>query len=142
QLIMNEMQVKIRKNKLPSISNTYDSDVATSYDYIHKMEKLINETPMNIERLNKVSTEAIDYIYKLYNNVNKVVGMAVMVENAIVFGNKYRSTYGDIDSALTHAELCYRNGEYTQALTIAIETIEKIHPGSYESLIRENAENE
>lgn len=142
QLIMNEMQVKIRKNKLPSISSTYENDVQTSFDYIHQMDELINETPMNIEKLNEVSTEAIDFIYKLYNNVNKVVGMAVMVENAIVFGNKYRSSYADIDSELTHAELCYRNGEYTQALTIAIETIEKIHPGSYESLIKESNDNE
>ena len=62
-----------------------------------------------------------------------------MVENTIVFGNKYRSSYPDIDSELTRAELCFRNGEYTQALKIAIATIEKIHPGSYEKLIKENS---
>ena len=82
---------------------------------------------------------AIDFIYKLWNNVNNVVGTALMVENTIVFGNKYRSTYADIDSELTRAELCFRNGEYTQALKIAIATIEKIHPGSYEKLIKENS---
>ena len=89
--------------------------------------------------LNTTLNDAIDFIYKLWNNVNNVVGTAIMVENTIVFGNKYRSTYSDIDSELTRAELCFRNGEYTQALKIAIATIEKIHPGSYEKLIKENA---
>ncbi len=51
-----------------------------------------------------------------------------MVENTIVFGNRYRSTYADIDSELTRAELCFRNGQYTKALKIGIQCIEKIHP--------------
>ncbi|SKA00849.1 septation ring formation regulator EzrA [Anaerorhabdus furcosa] len=141
QLIMNEMQVKIRKNRLPAISDTYNSDLDKAFDYIRSIETLIDDTPLNVQLLNATLKDAIDYIYKLYNNVNNVVGMAVMVENTIVFGNKYRSTYADIDSELTRAELCFRNGEYTQALTIAIATIEKIHPGTYETLIKENAKS-
>lgn len=139
QLIMNEMQVKIRTNRLPSISTSYEDDLNKAYEYIGSVKKLIDETPLNVQLLNTTLNDAIDFIYKLWNNVNNVVGTAIMVENTIVFGNKYRSTYSDIDSELTRAELCFRNGEYTQALKIAIATIEKIHPGSYEKLIKENA---
>ena len=141
QLIMNEMQVKIKKNKLPSISGKYHDDLEKAYAYVGDVEKLLDTTPLEIGRLNSTLSEAIDYIYKLYNNVNNIVGMAIMVENTIVFGNKYRSTYPDIDSELTRAELCFRNGEYTQALTIAISTIEKIFPDTYEKLIKENAKS-
>ena len=141
QLIMNEMQVKIRKNKLPSISGKYEDDLVKAYNYIHSVEVLLKEKLLDITFLNSTLQEAIDYIYKLYNNVNNIVGMAIMVENTIVFGNKYRSTYPDIDSELTRAELCYRNGEYTQALTIAIGTIEKIFPNTYEELIKDNAKS-
>ena len=95
--------------------------------------------PLNVQLLNSTLKEAIDFIYRLYNNVNNVVATVMMVENTIVFGNRYRSTYADIDSELTRSELCFRNGDYTQALSIAIATIEKIHPGNYESMIRENS---
>jgi len=139
QLIMNEMQVKIRKNKLPNISGRYHDDLEKAYGYVNSVEELLKTTPLEIQLLNSTLSEAIDYIYKLYNNVNNIVGMAIMVENTIVFGNKYRSTYPDIDSELTRAELCFRNGEYTQALTIAISTIEKIFPDTYEKLIKENS---
>ncbi len=141
QLIMNEIQVKIVKNKLPSISDAYGVDLQKAYDYLKNISRLVEEIPMDVTLLNSTVDESIDFIYKLYNNVNNVVGMVMMVENTIVFGNKYRSTYADIDSELTRAELCFRNGEYTQALTIAIATIEKIHPGCYESLIKENAKS-
>ncbi len=139
QVIMNQLQVSIRKYKLPSISTQYEEDMNRANEYIHRLENLLAETPLNVQLLNSTLKEAIDFIYKLYNNVNNVVGAVMMVENTIVFGNRYRSTYSDIDSELTRSELCFRNGEYTQALTIAIATIEKIHPGNYEKMVKENA---
>ncbi len=141
QVIMNQMQVKIRKYKLPSISEQYEEDMMKANGYIHSLEGLIQETPLNVQLLNSTLKEAIDFIFKLYNNVNNVVATVAMVENTIVFGNRYRSTYSDIDSELTRSELCFRNGEYTQALSIAIGTIEKIHPGNYEMMIKENAKS-
>jgi len=141
QIIMNSMQVKIRRYKLPNISAAYQEDMNKANTYIHHLETLLKETPISIQLLNSTLQEALDFIYKLYNNVNNVVGTVVMVENTIVFGNRYRSTYEDIDSELTRSELCFRNGEYTQALQIAIATMEKIHPGNYESIVRENAKS-
>ena len=139
QVIMNQMQVSIRKYKLPTISTKYEEDMTRANEYIRRLENLIDENPLNVNLLNSTLTEAIDFIYKLYNNVNNVVGAVVMVENTIVFGNRYRSTYSDIDSELTKSELFFRNGDYTQALTIAIATIEKIFPGNYEKMVRDNA---
>lgn len=141
QVIMNQMQVKIRKYKLPSISQQYEEDMAKANEYIHSIDLLINAPTLNVQLLSSTLKEAIDFIYKLYNNVNNVVATVIMVENTIVFGNRYRSTYADIDSELTRSELCFRNGEYTQALSIAIATIEKIHPGNYENMIKENAKS-
>ena len=141
QVIMNQLQVKIRKYKLPSISQQYEEDMAKANEYIHSIDRLINAPTLNVQLLSSTLKEAIDFIYKLYNNVNNVVATVIMVENTIVFGNRYRSTYADIDSELTRSELCFRNGEYTQALSIAIATIEKIHPGNYENMIKENAKS-
>ena len=139
QVIMNQMQVKIAKYKLPSISAQYDADMQKANAYLSRLTDLINAVPLNVQLLNTTLKEAIDFIYRLYNNVNNVVATVMMVENTIVFGNRYRSTYADIDSELTRSELCFRNGDYTQALSIAIATIEKIHPGNYENMIRENS---
>ena len=141
QIIMNQMQVKIRKYKLPNISAAYEQDMEKASGYISRLEELMAETPLNIQLMNSTLQEALNFIYQLYNNVNNVVGTVVMVENTIVFGNRYRSTYADIDSELTRSELSFRNGEYTNALTTAIATIEKIHPGNYESMIKENAKS-
>lgn len=139
QVVVNEMQVKIRERKLTNISEKYEQDVNQAFEYIYSIERALKETNLDLNKVNATISEANDFIYRLYNDVNNVVGTAVMVENAIVFGNRYRSTYSDVDSDLTRAELCFRNGEYTNALKLAIATIEKLHPNTFESLIKGNA---
>lgn len=142
QLLVNEMKNKIMKYRLPSIDEKFESDIRDAQVYIVDIRQYLDETPLNVEALNKKLDEAIDYIYTLFNSVNNLVGMADMVENAILFGNKYRSEYPEIDSELTRAELCFTNGQYTKSLKIAIAAIERLHPGAYEKLIAQDGEKE
>lgn len=135
QLIVNEIRVKMSKHRLPSVSQKYDDDLHKAKIMIKDISCILNNSPLDVKRLNTELRSAIDYIYTLYNSVNNLVGMAIMVENTIVFGNRYRSSYPEIDSELTRAELCFRNGQYTKALKIGIQAIEKMHPGAYENLI-------
>lgn len=141
-LIINEISVKINDYQIPSISTDYKSDVDIARQHILNIEALLGEETLNVSLLNSTLSESIDYIYKLYNNVNNIVGMAVMVENAIVFANRYRSTSVEVDSQLSKGEIYYRNGEYTQALTTVLEVIEDLHPDDFESLIRENSNHD
>lgn len=135
QLIVNEIRVKMSKHRLPSVSQKYEDDLHKGSMMIKDIHVILDNSPLDVKRLNSELRVAIDYIYTLYNSVNNLVGMAIMVENTIVFGNRYRSSYPDIDSELTRAELCFRNGQYTKALKIGIQCIEKMHPGAYEKLI-------
>lgn len=141
QLIINEIRVKMSKNRLPSVSQKYEDDLHRGDLMIRDIRVILENTPLDVNRLNSELRKAIDYIYTLYNNVNNLVGMAVMVENTIVFGNRYRSTHPEIDSELTRAELCFRNGQYTKALKIGIQCIEDLHPGTYDKLLSDKEQN-
>ncbi len=140
-LIINEVTVKINEYQLPSISKDYKEDVKIAKQHVRNIELLLSDDTLDLQLLNTTLTESIDYVYRLYNNVNNIVGMAIMVENALVFANRYRSTYPQVDSELSKTELYFRNGEYTQALTTVLAVIESIHPHDYEKLIRENSTN-
>ena len=139
QLVLSEVENKIAEYHLPTISSSYADDLRKSREYIGKIRTLINEVPIDIDHLNKTLDGAIDFIYKFYNNVNNIVGMAIMVENAIVFGNKYRSTFPEVDRELSKAEFQYLNGEYTKALKTAIACMETLFPDNADEKILENA---
>lgn len=138
QVVLNEVEVKVLEYHLPTIASNYQDDLKSGRERIATIKRLLEEIPLDIDNLNKTLDEAIDYIYTFYNNVNNVVGMAIMVENAIVFGNKYRSTYSTVDRDLSKAEFSYLNGEYTKALTMAISCMETLFPNKANEKILEN----
>ena len=135
QLILNEVRLNAATKSLPSISGQFDEDIEEGERLIKRVRNVLSHSPLDVQTLNADLQEAIDFIYKLYNNANNLIGIAVMVENAIVFGNRFRSSYPEMDSELTRAELCFQNGEYTKALKVAIQAIESLHPGIYEKLV-------
>lgn len=139
QLVVSEVETKIAEYSLPSIDDAYKTDLKKARDYIEQIRKETEQIPINIDVLNSLLDEGIDFIYKFYNNINNVVGMGIMVENAIVFGNKYRSTYPEIDRELSKAEFQYLNGEYTKALKTAISCMETLFPDNADEKILENA---
>lgn len=139
QLVVSEVEAKIAEYHLPNISSSYSNDLIKSRDYISNLRSIVSDVPIDIDKLNASLDEAIDFVYKFYNNVNNIVGMAVMVENAIVFGNKYRSTFPEIDRELSKAEFQYLNGEYTKALKTAISCMETLFPDNADEKILENA---
>lgn len=138
QIVLNEIEVKVMEYHLPAIATSYKNDLESGRKQVKEIKNLLEEIPLNIDLLNEKLQSTIDYVYTFYNNVNNVVGMAIMVENAIVFGNKYRSTYPEVDRDLSKAEFSYLNGEYTKALTMAISCMETLFPNKANEKILEN----
>ncbi|MDO4466511.1 MAG: septation ring formation regulator EzrA [Bacillota bacterium] len=135
QIILNEVRLNANVRQLPSISEQFDKDILQGEDLIKRVKVVLSHSPLDVPMLNADLQDAIDFVYKLYNNANNLSGVAVMVENAIVYGNRFRSSYPVLDTELTRAELCFQNGEYTRALKIAVQAIESLHPGIYEQLV-------
>ncbi|MBQ3375582.1 MAG: hypothetical protein IJG49_04140 [Erysipelotrichaceae bacterium] len=140
-IVLNEVKAKIDNNRIPSISDQYHNDLVKAEDYIKRLENQLKEVPINVSLVNSMKNSAVDFVSQLYESVNRILGTAIMAENAIVIGNMYRSSYPEIDSELTRAELAYRNGEYTQALTIALNTIRKVHPETIDELTKKKGSN-
>ncbi len=141
-LILNDIQIRMKKQHLPQISEQYHDDLLRSYQYVAAIQRLLTEEVLNVAILNGTVNEAIDYIYRLHNNVNNLIGVATMAESAIVYANKYRSTFLDINADLNRAEFAFRNGEYTQSLSTIVNAIDRHQPGiSHEEFIKENSQS-
>ena len=42
----------------------------------------------------------------------------------------------EVNTELTKAEVLFRNGEYRNALQVAVDILERLEPGKYEELIK------
>ena len=139
-IVLLEIKSEIKHKHLPVNNESYKDYIQDSYDKAAQIQAYRMNRPVELSELSKRVDGARDVIYKLYDNVHNLIVTAEMVEEAIVFGNRYRSTFLEVNTELTKAEVLFRNGEYTKALSTAVDIIEKIQPGSYETLIKKSTE--
>ncbi|MFQ6862876.1 MAG: septation ring formation regulator EzrA [Beduini sp.] len=140
-IVLLEIKSEIKNTHLPSISEKYIDYIDEAYERANAIQILRNSLPIDLNVLTKQADEARDIIYQLYENVHNLVITADMVEETIVYGNRYRSAFLEVNTELTKAELLFRNGEYSEALKIAVDIVEKIQPGFNERLTTKSVKN-
>lgn len=135
-IVLLEIKSEIKNEHLPLVNDSYRVYIADSYNKVEEIKRFKTHKPVVLNELCAKVEGARDVIYKLYDNVHNMIVTAGMVEDAIVYANRYRSMFLEVNTELTKAEVLFRNGEYRNALQVAVDILERLEPGKYEELIK------
>lgn len=135
-IVLLEIKSEIKNEHLPLVNDSYRDYIADSYNKVEEIKRFKAHKPVVLNELCAKVGGARDVIYKLYDNVHNMIVTAGMVEDAIVYANRYRSMFLEVNTELTKAEVLFRNGEYRNALQVAVDILERLEPGKYEELIK------
>ena len=135
-IVLLEIKSEIKIEHLPLVNDSYRDYIADSYNKVEEIKRFKAHKPVVLNELCAKVEGARDVIYKLYDNVHNMIVTAGMVEDAIVYANRYRSMFLEVNTELTKAEVLFRNGEYRNALQVAVDILERLEPGKYEELIK------
>lgn len=136
QEFLKECKKKIRCYKLPVVPRKYFVELNEANDAIEEVVKELRRQPIEIKTLNIRVDTARDLVLKLYNTTNDMVKTAELAEMAIVYGNRYRSVYSDIDVGLQESESMFYKGNYKNSLDKAIKTIQIVEEDIYTKLLK------
>lgn len=132
---LKQSKEKMRGYKLPIITNNYFVQLSEANEAIEEVIKELERKPIVIKTLNTRVDTARDLVLKLYNTTNEMIKTAQLAEMAIVFGNRYRSAYDDVDTGLDDAEKLFFKGEYKKALDISIKAVSLVDENIYRKLL-------
>ena len=132
---LKQSKERMRTYKLPIITNNYFVQLSEANEAIEEVIKELERKPIVIKTLNTRVDTARDLVLKLYNTTNEMVKTAQLAEMAIVFGNRYRSVYDDVDHGLSDAEKLFFKGEYKEALDISIKAVSLVDENIYRKLL-------
>ena len=126
---------EIRNYKLPVISDHYFVQLKEANEAIDEVIKELNKKPIVIKTLNTRVDTARDLVLKLYNTTMDMLKNAFLAERAIIYSNRYRSKFNEVDKALNDAEKAFNNGNYKEALDISIKASSIIDDNIYRKLM-------
>ena len=119
-------KTKMRSYKLPIITDNYFVQLSEANEAIGEVIIELEKKPIAIKTLNTRVDTARDLVLKLYNTTNEMIRLSKLTEMAIVYGNRYRSAYKEVDMGLADSQKKFYQGKYKEALDIAIKAISVI----------------
>lgn len=123
QDVLDECKFEIRSYKLPIINNNYFVQLSEASEAIEEIIKELEKKPIVIKVLNTRVDTARDLVLKLHHTTSEMVNTAKMVEDIIVYGNRYRGTNRDFDRGFIEAEDLFFKGKYKDSLGVAISSM-------------------
>lgn len=135
KILLKQAKYKIRKNKLPILTDSYYTELTEASDAIIEIQKELQKKPIDIETLNIRVDTARDLVFKLFNTTNSMIKLALLAEHSIVYGNKYRSNKQSINDGLIKAEKLYFQGNYKKSLDTSISTLDVIDPRIHKKIL-------
>ena len=133
---MKQAKKTIHSYKLPVITDTYFIQLDEANDAIREIVNELRKKPIEISILNTRVDTARDLVLKLYNTTNEMIKTARMAEISIVYGNRYRSHFKEIDRGLEKAEDSFYKGNYKSSLDISIKSIQLVDKDIYQKLLK------
>lgn len=121
--LLKKAKYRLKDYKIPVIPSSYYIELSEAQDAIREIVKELDKKPIVIKILNIRVDTARDLVFKIYNNTNDMIKSVVMAENMIIYGNRYRSSYEEIDIALTKAEELFKRGKYKESLDLSTKSI-------------------
>ena len=125
----------IHSYKLPVITDNYFVQLSEANEAIDEVIKELAKKPIVIKTLNTRVDTARDLVLKLYNTTCDMVKNATLAEKAIVYGNRYRSRFDEVDRGLIDAEKAFYKGNYKEALDVSIKATSIVDENIYRKLM-------
>ena len=136
QEFLKQCKSKMRAYKLPVITDNYFVQLSEANEAILEVIKELEQKPIVIKTLNTRVDTARDLVLKLYNTTNEMIKTAQLAEMSIVYGNRYRSHYSEVDKGLFDAEIEFFKGNYKQALDISVKATAIVDENIYQKLLK------
>ncbi len=135
KLVLKDSKSQMRNYKLPVIPESYYVELNEAQAAIREIVKELDKKPITIEVLNTRVDTARDLVLKLYNTTMEMIRTAQFAEMAMVYGNRYRAKFDEVDKGLNDAEKAFYKGNYKEALDLAIKITSVVDENIYRKLM-------
>lgn len=115
----------LRLINLPAANEKYTYQLNKMYNLLDEINTILTTQPIAIDRANSLIRELTEKSNLLLDDgeIQQDYNMMVLVENAILYGNKHRNHVAEIDALLTQAEDSFYEGDFVKGNEFAKQAL-------------------
>ena len=118
------------------LSTIYEDQYNGVCSSIQEINKSLTTKPVDVKSININCKTLINNAEKLLQDMKNSMKMYNMAQNIIVFTNRYRSGFSNVNEVLNRAQIHFESGEFEIAIDSVSEVLQEIHPNFYEEMMK------
>lgn len=124
-----DIERTLRKIDIEKIDAKYHEIVEQYYEYLKEVNVLLKTKPINVEKINNDIVEMTKIENEYFGNglIGSTYNMMVLATNSIVYANRDRGNFADINDLINQAENMYYEGEFEQSYRVSGSSLAKIN---------------
>ncbi len=120
---LKKSEAKLREMQVDSFARTLEDDYVRCYQLIDLIAACVKQTPINVQQVDAYVDELRQLSSTLIDRVNLEVTNADLAEATIVYLNRYRNQYSDVQAKLTDEEIRFFNGSFSDVSSNCAEMV-------------------
>lgn len=123
-----EGEKTVRDINVEKIDEKYAGQFDNFYELMNNINNLLSKTPIDVDQINSYVKELKALKEDILDNgaIAQDFNVKVLAENAIIYANRERHHFSDIDDLVKQAESLYNNGDFEQSYIVAGNALDKI----------------
>lgn len=124
---LKEAEKTVNQMNIINISEKYNPTFERFYDLLSAINNLLGTTPIDIDKVNEYTKELQQINNDVFENGNieQDHHMMILAENAIVYANRNRLSFSDVDALIKQAEQLFENGNFEESYKVAGDALKK-----------------
>lgn len=135
-IAVHEEYNKIRLLNHEVLNEKFKKGVESIFKNIDEINTMLSTRPINVEILNNRMNNFTVSANNLLKEMKESESLFKLAQNIIVFTNKYRTSFTDVDDVLNSAEIHFENGEFEFAIDEVSDLLQNVHPKAYEEMMK------
>ncbi|WP_085509116.1 septation ring formation regulator EzrA [Thalassobacillus devorans] len=119
---------KLSKSNLPGIPEELAEELKRGHEELERVFISLEEQPLEMTKVNNTLDEASEKIGQVTEAASRTMDQALLAEQVIQYGNRYRSQYPLVAARLSEAEREFRSFNYETSFALASEAIKEVDP--------------
>jgi len=118
------------------LSVIYEEQYNDVCNLIQDIDRSLKTKPINVNVANENCKILVNKAEELLIDMKNSLKMYNMAQNIIIFTNRYRSSFSEVNEVLNRAEVHFENGEFEFAIDSVSEVLQEKHPPAYEEMMK------
>lgn len=140
---LQEAERKLLKANIPGVPDDIEVRLEEADEQLFIVKNGLEEVPLNMALVEGYINNAEKEVHEVVLKIDEMLENALLTEQIIQYGNRYRASYPAMHARLLEAEMAFRQFRYAKALEEAATAVEEVEPGAMkriEELIQEHVQ--